>query len=153
MFQTVNLNNSYLNPTLREGAFWARIPFQTNFHILQLLKINLNGHKSRVSDHFDPDHKLKHLIGLNWSLITSLAPTICRVKLKNLLPKVPRSTCRPITPQKPPRKSKQLGEEENVRSHSQPAAASNVRERSSSAASVPSLSQKNFKVIFKIFIQ
>jgi len=61
---------------------------------------------------------------------------------------VPRSTCRPITPQKPPRKSKQTSEEEAVRSHSQPAP-SNLRdrERSSSAASVPSLSQKNFKMM------
>ena len=60
---------------------------------------------------------------------------------------VPRSTCRPITPQKPPRKSKQQSEEE-TRSHSQPAPSTlrQERERSSSAASVPSLSQKNFKV-------
>lgn len=60
---------------------------------------------------------------------------------------VPRSTCRPITPQKPPRKSKQPSEEE-PRSHSQPApSTSRDRERSSSAASVPSLSQKNFKMM------
>merc|ERR1719232_1547053 len=75
---------------------------------------------------------------------------------------VPRSTCRPITPQKPPRKSKgQVGDgadDVSSRSHSQPALASsssssaansvnNPRERSSSAASVPSLSQKNFKMM------
>ena len=61
---------------------------------------------------------------------------------------VPRSTCRPITPQKPPRKSKQSGDELETRSQSQPALGnSSNRERSSSAASVPSLSQKNFKVI------
>ena len=90
---------------------------------------------------------------------------------------VPRNTCRPITPQKPPRKSKaqvtEDGSDSNntrsvitktifiiitlviIRSHSQPApgpglASSSLRERSSSAASVPSLSQKNFKV--RIFI-
>merc|ERR1711971_220433 len=70
---------------------------------------------------------------------------------------VPRNTCRPITPQKPPRKSKgQVSDEgsdsNNTRSHSQPApgpglANSSLRERSSSAASVPSLSQKNFKMM------
>jgi len=70
---------------------------------------------------------------------------------------VPRNTCRPITPQKPPRKSKgQVTDEgsdsNNTRSHSQPApgpglANSSLRERSSSAASVPSLSQKNFKMM------
>jgi len=60
---------------------------------------------------------------------------------------VPRSTCRPITPQKPPRKSKQVSEEE-TRSQSQPAPSTlRDRERSSSAASVPSLSQKNFKMM------
>ena len=62
---------------------------------------------------------------------------------------VPRSSCRPITPQKPPRKSKQSSEEEPGRSHSQPAPSQTRdrdRERSSSVASVPSLSQKNFKV-------
>ena len=62
---------------------------------------------------------------------------------------VPRSSCRPITPQKPPRKSKQSGEEEAGRSHSQPApsqARERDRERAQSVASVPSLSQKNFKV-------
>jgi len=70
---------------------------------------------------------------------------------------VPRNTCRPITPQKPPRKSKaQVSEDgsdsNNTRSHSQPApgpglASSSLRERSSSAASAPSLSQKNFKMM------
>ena len=62
---------------------------------------------------------------------------------------VPRSSCRPITPQKPPRKSKQSSEEEAGRSHSQPAPSQprdRDRERSQSVASVPSLSQKNFKV-------
>ena len=63
---------------------------------------------------------------------------------------VPRSSCRPITPQKPPRKSKQSSEEETGRSHSQPAPSqtrdTRDRERSASVASVPSLSQKNFKV-------
>merc|ERR1719410_2367097 len=63
---------------------------------------------------------------------------------------VPRSSCRPITPQKPPRKSKQSGEEEAGRSHSQPApsqARERDRERAQSVASVPSLSQKNFKMM------
>merc|ERR550532_3656351 len=63
---------------------------------------------------------------------------------------VPRSSCRPITPQKPPRKSKQSLEEETVRSHSQPAPSQTRdrdRERSTSVASVPSLTQKNFKMM------
>jgi len=63
---------------------------------------------------------------------------------------VPRSSCRPITPQKPPRKSKQSNEEETVRSHSQPAPSQTRdrdRERSASVASVPSLTQKNFKMM------
>ena len=67
---------------------------------------------------------------------------------------VPRSTCRPITPQKPPRKSKQSGDDviDGSRSQSQPALgnqSTSARERSSSAASVPSLSQKNFKVTIR----
>merc|ERR1719232_70034 len=70
---------------------------------------------------------------------------------------VPRNTCRPITPQKPPRKSKAQVSEDGSdsnntrsRSHSQPALgnqSTSARERSSSAASVPSLSQKNFKMM------